>query len=97
VADSEAGVAAFLDVGVGTAEAEDEEAREALFGGIERLGWIHWAEEVVTGDLAIEERDEATEFGFADRVDDGESGVGGGFVHGVGVIRRSRKVSRGVL
>ena len=85
VADFEAGVASFLDVGVGAAEAEDEETGQALFGGGECLGGVHRAEDVVAGDLTIEESDQAPQFGFADCGDDGESGVGVGVAHGVDV------------
>ncbi len=75
VANLEAGVASFVDVGVGAAEAEEEEAGEALFGGGECFGGVHWAEDVVAGNLAIEGGDKATKFGFADGADDGEGGV----------------------
>ena len=66
VAHAEAGVAAFFDVSGRAAEAEDEEAAEAVFGAGEVIGGVHGAKDGVLGDLAVEGGDEAAEAVLAD-------------------------------
>lgn len=66
VAHAEAGVAAFLYVSGGAAEAEDEEAAEAVFGAGEIVWGVHGAEDGVLRDLAIKGGHEALEALFAD-------------------------------
>src|SRR6185503_15778736 len=59
-------VAALLDVALRSAEAAHQEVAQPLLGAGEiRLG-IHWSEDVVGGDLAVEQADEALEAFLAD-------------------------------
>ena len=68
VAHAETGMAALFDVGLRTAEAEDEELTKAGFGAVEIIPWVHGADDVVSGDLAIEGVDEAAEAFVADGI-----------------------------
>ena len=68
VAHAETGMAALFDVGLRTAEAEDEELAKAGFGTVEIIRGVHGADNVVSGDLAVEGVDEAAEAFVADGI-----------------------------
>lgn len=68
MAHAETGMAALFDVGLRTAEAEYEELAKAGFGAVEIGGGVHGADDVVSGDLAIEGVDEAAEAFVADGI-----------------------------
>ena len=68
VAHAETGMAALFDVGLRAAEAEDEELTKAGFGAVEIIRGVHGADDVVSGDLAVEGVDEAAEAFVADGI-----------------------------
>lgn len=53
VANAQPGMASLFDVGLRSAEAEDEEVAEALFRAFEIVRGVQGPEHVVPGDLAV--------------------------------------------
>lgn len=76
VTHAEAGVAALLDVGLGAAEAEDEEVGKAFFGAVPVVLRVEGADEVILPDAAVKRGDEGAERGFSEFGEEGGGGVG---------------------
>lgn len=91
VAHAQAGVAAFFDVGLGAAEAEDEEVGEAFFGAGPVVLRVEGADDFVLPDTLVKGGDEGTQGGLA------KFGVkgGGGVAHeGIGEVSVRREARR---
>ena len=78
VAHAQAGVAAFFDVGLGAAEAEDEEVGEAFFGACPVVLRVEGADDFVLPDTLVKGGDEGAQGGLAKFGVKGGGGVGHG-------------------
>src|SRR5579863_5650426 len=58
---AEAGMASLFDISLRPSEAVDQEIPEALLGTFEIPCWVHWSQEVILRDLAIEGSHQARE------------------------------------
>ena len=82
VAHAQAGMAAFFDVGLGAAEAEDEEVGEAFFGAGPVVLRVEGADDFVIPDTLVKGGDEGTQGGLAKFGVKGGCGVGHGRIGG---------------